>query len=273
MKIINLHLISDSTGETLGSMSRAIMSQFAEVETKEFMWSLVRTKTRMLQIMEEVQKNKGIVLYTILNEELLETLVSEAKKHKIRIIPALDRIIDIFSKYIGQDVIHKTGRQYVLDEEYFDKINAINFTIDHDDGRKTESLEDADIVLVGPSRTSKSPTCIYLSYRGYKTANVPFISDITMPKELFELKTPLIIGLTVNPDILIQIRKNRMKFLDQKTSDDNDYVSFENVEKEVKEARRLYSKYAWPVIDVTRKSVEETSAAIIQIYNERKNRK
>jgi regulator of PEP synthase PpsR (kinase-PPPase family) len=269
MKKINLHLISDSTGETLGAISRAVMSQFNGVEVEEYMWSLVRTKSRMLKIVEEIKKHEGIVLYTILDQELLDLLLKETNKENIKTISALDGIIAKFSKHIGQDIINKPGRQHALDEEYFEKIDAINFTIDHDDGRKTDSLKDAEIILVGPSRTSKSPTCIYLSYRGYKAANVPFISGVQMPEELFKVTKPLIVGLTINPESLIQVRKNRLKLLNQNVSDNNEYVSIDRVEQEVQEARKMFMKNNWVSIDVSKKSVEETAAAIILKYKER----
>lgn len=267
-KIINIHLISDSTGETLGAMSRAVISQFKGVQSNEFMWSLVRTKRKMLEVIEKIKIEGGIVLYTILSQDLLEILLSECKKNQIATIPALDEIIEKFSKYIGQNIINKPGRQYILDQDYFKRIEAINYTISHDDGQKIDGLEEAEIVIIGPSRTSKSPTCIYLSHRGLKAANIPFISGIELPEKLFKLKNTLIIGLTINSEALIQIRKNRVKILGQDIKSGNEYIDYESVDREVKEARKHYFKNNWPIIDVSKKSIEETAAAIIEKYYE-----
>ena len=267
-KRINIHLVSDSTGETLGAMSRAVISQFKGVESNEFMWSLVRTKRKMLEVIEKIKIEGGIVLYTILSQDLLEILLSECKKNQIATIPALDEIIEKFSKYIGQNIINKPGRQHILDQDYFKRIEAINYTISHDDGQKIDGLEEAEIVIIGPSRTSKSPTCIYLSHRGLKAANIPFISGIELPEKLFKLKNTLIIGLTINSEALIQIRKNRVKILGQDIKSGNEYIDYESVDREVKEARKHYFKNNWPIIDVSKKSIEETAAAIIEKYYE-----
>ena len=160
MKKINIHLISDSTGETLGAMSRAVMSQFKGVESKEYMWSLVRTETKLRDVISKVKDERGIVLYTILSQELLNILIAECRKHNIVAVAALDQVTEEFSKFVGEEVINKPGRQHVLDKEYFERIEAINYTISHDDGQRPEEIDEADMVLVGPSRTSKSPTCL-----------------------------------------------------------------------------------------------------------------
>ena len=267
MKKENIHLVSDSTGETLGSICRAVMSQFNDIEIIEKMWSLVRTESKMLKIIEEIKEQKGIVLYTILDENLLKILKKECKKHNISIISALGTVTEEFSKHFGKNIINQSGRQHVLDEEYFDRIEAINFTINHDDGRNNEDINKADIILVGPSRTSKSPTCIYLSHKGYKVANVPFILGIEMPKSLEEVKKPFIVGLTINTEALIQIRENRIKLLNSNfSSNNNDYLDIEKVQKEILAAKRYYLKNNWLSLDVTRRSVEETAAFIIQKY-------
>jgi len=267
MSKINLHLISDSTGETLGAISRAVMSQFKNVEVQEYMWSLVRTKQKIEEAVKLIKEKPGIVLYTILDQELLDYLIDECDSEKIVAISALGEIINVFSNYLGKETIKTPGRQHLLDKEYFKKIEAINFTINHDDGKKVDDLDEAEIILVGPSRTSKSPTCAYLSQRGIKAANVPFISGIEMPKILGELKKPLIVGLTINPEILIQIRKNRITMFNQNITEENKYVALDEVKGELLEARKFYSRNRWAVIDVTRRSIEETSATIIQKFN------
>lgn len=267
MKKINLHLISDSTGETLGAISRAVISQFNNVEVEEYMWCLIRTKQKLTEVIKNIKKNSGIVLYTILNQELLDFLIKECAKENIKLIPALDQVIQGFSDFLGENTIKQSGRQHILDDEYFKKIEAINFTINHDDGQNLDNLDKADIILVGPSRTSKSPTCVYLSHRGIKAANVPFICGVELPKILYELKNVLIIGMMVNPNILMQIRKNRMMMLNKNFSSENDYLSIEEIKKETLEARKIYLREKWPILDVTRKSIEETSATIIQKYH------
>ncbi len=272
-KNINIHLISDSTGETLGAISRAVISQFRGIESNEFMWSLVRTKRKMKEVIEKIKEHRGIVLYTILSQELLDLLLEECKQHQIATIPALDEIIEKFSKYIGQDIINKPGRQHILDQDYFKKIEAINYTISHDDGQKIEGIEEADIIIIGPSRTSKSPTCIYLSHRGLKAANIPYISGVLLPEKITQIQNSLIIGLTINSEALIQIRKNRIKLLGQNISSGNEYIDYESVDKEVKEARKYYLQNNWPIIDVSKKSIEETAAAIIEKYYEFKKKR
>ena len=267
-KKINIHLISDSTGETLGAISRAVISQFRGVESNEFMWSLVRTKKKMKEVIEKIKEQRGIVLYTILSQELLDLLLEECKKHQIATIPALDEIIEKFSKYIGQEIINKPVRQHILDQDYFKRIEAINYTISHDDGQKIEGIEEADVIIIGPSRTSKSPTCIYLSHRGLKAANIPYISGVLLPEKITQIKNSLVIGLTINSEALIQIRKNRIKILGQNISSGNEYLDYESVDKEVKEARKYYLQNNWPIIDVSKKSIEETAAAIIEKYYE-----
>ena len=267
MKKINLHLISDSTGETLGAISRAVISQFNDIEVEEYMWCLIRTKQKLSEVIRNIKSNSGIVLYTILNQDLLDFLLQECAREKIVVISALDQVIKGFSDYLGKNTIKKSGRQHALDAEYFKKIEAINFTINHDDGQNLDDLDEADIILVGPSRTSKSPTCVYLSHRGIKAANVPFISGIALPNILYELKNTLIIGMIVNPEVLIHIRKNRIMMLNKTITSENSYLSIEEIRKETLEAKKIYIERKWPVIDVTRRSIEETAATIIQKYH------
>ena len=266
MKNTNLHLISDSTGETLGSISRAVLSQFKDVSVKEYMWSMVRTKSKIEKVVAEIKENPGIVLYTILNKDLLKFLLAECKSENIILVPALKQVTESFSIYLGAKATKTPGRQHVLDEEYFRRIEAINFTINHDDGKKTDDLDEADIILIGPSRTSKSPTCGYLSHRGIKAANVPFISGVELPQIIYNLKKPLIVGLTVNPEILMQIRKNRISMFEKNVVDQNKYTDLDEVKKEVLEAKKIYFNQGWNIIDVTKSSVEETAATIIQKY-------
>ncbi len=269
-KKINLHLISDSTGETLSSVARAVLSQFEGIESQDFIWPLVRNKAQLDKVMESISKNPGIVLYTILKDDLTESLVNHCYTLQIPCIPVLSRIITEFSNYLGMDISHAIGRQHLLDEEYFSRVEAINYTLDHDDGQSTWDLYDADIVIVGVSRTSKSPTSVYLSCRGFKTANVPFVSMETIPQTIYDLKKPLVVGLTINPEKLVQIRQSRMSSLGQETT--TDYIDIEAIKKEIAESRKLFSKLGCVVIDVTKRSVEETAAKIIQLVQEKRNK-
>lgn len=270
-KTINLHLISDSTGETLSSVSRAVLAQFEGVESNDFIWPLIRTASQIEKVKESITKNPGIVLYTILENDLIENLRNHCAELQVPCIPVLSRIISEFSNYLGLDISHTIGRQHLLDSDYFSRVEAINYTINHDDGQSTWDLYEADIVIIGVSRTSKSPTSVYLSCRGYKTANIPFVGLETIPKNIYDLKKPFIVGLVINPEKLIQIRKSRLVSMGKE--DDTSYIDIEKVEHEVAESRKLFAKLACPVIDVTKRSVEETAAKIIQLCQERKNRK
>lgn len=267
-KRINLHLISDSTGETLVSVARAVLSQFEGVESNEFIWSLIRTKPELEKIIESISKDPGIVLYTILHDDLVELLKRKCHTLDIPCIPVLSRIIAEFSNYLGMDVSHTVGSQHLLDSEYFSRVEAISYAIDHDDGQASWDLYEADIVLLGVSRTSKSPTSVYLSCRGYKTANIPFVSNETIPASVYDLKKPLIVGLTINPEKLVQIRQSRLTSMGQESG--SDYTEIESVKNEIAESRKLFAKLNCPVIDVTKRSVEETAAKIIQLLQEKR---
>ncbi len=268
IKKINLHLVSDSTGETLSAVARAVLSQFEGVESNDFIWPLVRTKSQVEKIKDSIKKNPGIVLYTILEDEITEDLKKFCYELQLPCIPVLSRIITEFSNYLGMNISQVIGRQHILDEQYFSRVEAVNYTLTHDDGQSTWDLYDADIVVIGVSRTSKSPTSVYLSLRGYKTANIPFVSLETFPQNIYDLKSPLIVGLTINPEKLIQIRQNRLLMLGQEL--ETDYIDLDKVKSEIAESRKLFAKLTCPVIDVTKKSVEETAAKIIQLYQEKK---
>lgn len=267
-KRVNLHLISDSTGETLSSVARAVLSQFEGVESNDFIWPLVRNKLQLDKALEAIEQNPGIVLYTILQEDLVESLKSHCYRLQIPCISVLSRIIGEFSNYLGMNISNSIGRQHLLDQEYFSRVEAINYTINHDDGQSAWDLYEADIVIVGVSRTSKSPTSVYLSCRGYKTANIPFVSIDTIPNTIYDLKKPLIVGLTINPEKLVQIRQSRLTSLGQDVV--NDYIDIECIKKEISESRKLFSKLGCVVIDVTKRSVEETAAKIIQLLQEKR---
>jgi len=265
MSEFHLHLVSDSTGETLQSMSKAALVQFEKARPIEHVWSMTRTIRQLDDILDSIEKNPGLVLFTLVNSEMRKTLEKGCRKLKVPCVSILDPVMRAFSGFLGQESRNLPGRQHTLNDEYFDRIEALNYTMAHDDGQLPDGLNDADIVLVGVSRTSKTPTSFYLAHRGIKTANVPIVPHIPLPDQVFHLSRPLVVGLTTSPERLSQIRKNRL--LSLKETQDTDYVDKERIKEEVIEARKLCTKQGWPVIDVTRRSVEETAAQIITLYN------
>ena len=264
----HLHLVSDATGETVHSVARACFVQFEGIEPVEHHWPLIRTKGQIDKILRNIEDNPGVVLFTIVKEELRTALEIGCGRLHIPCISVLDPVIHAFTAFLGLESSGKSGRQHTLDANYFDRIDAMTFTLNHDDGQSTHDLGDADIILVGVSRTSKTPTCIYLANRGLKAANVPIVPNIKLPP-VFETLTsdsgPVIIGLTTDPRRLVQVRRNRIRLLDHDA--DTDYVDPETVRDEVATARRLFGERDWPVIDVTRRSIEETAATILQIID------
>ena len=263
--IVNLHLVSDATGETNHQVARACLVQFGDIRTNEHVWTLVRTPAHIEKILASATENPGPVLFTLVDPELRRILQDGCQRINVPCVSILDAVVDTLSAYLGTAIARpRPGGQHELDAAYFDRIEAMNFTIAHDDGQMAQTLHEADIVLLGVSRTSKTPTSLYLANRGYKTANIPIVPSVDLPAELFQLTDPFIIGLTNDPNRLIQIRQNRILMLNQR--DNTDYVDLEQVRQEVQNARRLFAKQGWPVIDVTRRSIEETAAAVLQRY-------
>ena len=260
----HIHLVSDSTGETVNSIVRSVMSQFEGVEYEEHTWSLVRTKGQMERVIKGIRQNPGIVMYTIINHDLQDELSSCCREIGVPCVPVLARAMRELSSFIGMQAKDMPGRQHELDEEYFKRVEAVDYTLSHDDGASTDDLEKADVVLVGVSRTSKTPTCVYLAYRGISAANIPYVKSCLLPDSLFNLNKPLVVGLVISPERLIQIRKSRLVSLNE--SRDTDYVDMEKIKEEVLESKKLFLKHKWPVIDVTRKSVEETTAVVMQYH-------
>jgi len=267
MKKISFHLVSDSTGETVSSIVRSVTALFDGIEPEEHIWSLVRTKGQLEKVVAGIRENPGIVLYTIIDPAMQETLREECKKMNIACIDPLSRTIAEMAASLGMKVSSKAGGQHELDEEYFARVEAINFSIAHDDGQATWDINEADIVLIGPSRTSKSPTGMYLSHRGYRTANIPLVKGCPLPESLLSATKPMIVGLVISPERLVQIRRSRL--LSIKEDRDTNYVDLDYIKEEISEARKLFAKHKWPVIDVTRKSVEEVAATIIQHLQQR----
>ena len=263
MKEFHLHLVSDATGETINSVARACLVQFEGVEPTEHVWTLIRTPGQMVKVLAGIEANSGIVLFTLVNEQLRATLKEGCRRLQVPCISVLDPVIGALAGYLGLKSRGQPGRQHELDAEYFGRIDAMGFALSHDDGQASWNYEEADVILVGVSRSSKTPTCVYLANRGIKAANVPVVPGCPVPAELLAVKRPLIIGLTKDPTQLVQIRRTRLRLLPE--SEETDYVDPEVVKREVATARRLCADNGWPVIDVSRRSIEETAAAIIQM--------
>lgn len=264
----HLHLVSDATGETLSSVARACLVQFEQVQPIEHMWWLVRSQGQVARVVAGIEAEPGVVLATLMDGAVRALLEEACRQLKVPFIPVLDPVMAALSGYLNVQFGAQPGRQHVLDADYFARIDAMHYTLAHDDGLLLMGLEDADVVLTGVSRTSKTPTCMYLANRGIKAANVPLIPGMPPPPELMSLKGPLIVGLTKEPKSLSDIRRSRLKFLQQ--NDETDYADEERVKSEVAEARRLFARQGWPVIDVTRRSIEEASATILQLLKEKR---
>jgi len=267
MTRLHLHLLSDSTGETLESIAKAAIGQFENVEAIRHFWPMVRSEDHLQRILKEISVNPGLVLFTLVNPVLRRTLEHQCRALGLPHVAPLDTVTDAMSNILGQETRNRPGRKHILDEAYFARIEAIQYTIAHDDGVSPENWEEADILLVGVSRTSKTPTSIYLANRGYKTANIPVVPESPPPDILYRLQHPMVVGLTINPERLVQIRRNRLLSLNQ--SPETAYVDLERIQEEVAFARRLIADHDWPFIDVTRRSIEEAAAAIITLFNDR----
>ena len=263
---LHLHLLSDSTGETLENIAKAALAQYDDVETIRHFWPMVRSEAHLERILQEIAHNPGLVLFTLVSGEMRRALETRCRALGLPAVAPLDPVNDALSNLLGQQAKARPGRQHVLDAAYFARVDAIQFTIAHDDGIGWENWEEADIVLAGVSRTSKTPTSIYLANRGYKTANIPIVPESPPPSKLFELKHPVVVGLATSADRLIQVRRNRLLSLNQ--SPETAYVDQEAVAREVAFARRMFADNGWPVIDVTRRSIEETAAAIVALIND-----
>ena len=261
-----IYLISDSTGETLDRIFLALKAQFENIEYDVHSYSFSRTENQIVKILEDAKKNKNsVILYTIVDNNLAKFLTSASEKKKIPCFSVLGELILNFSKILKQKASHEPSGQYVLNEEYYKKIEAIQFTMNHDDGNLTTDIEESDIILIGVSRTSKTPTSIYLANKGYKTSNIPLVNENSLPKKLrANPQLTCVVGLNTEPERLVDIRTNRMSSL--KETENRKYTSIENIKKEIIDAKKTFQKYRWPSIDVTRKSVEETAASVIKIH-------
>ncbi|CAO3372093.1 pyruvate, water dikinase regulatory protein [Azospirillum brasilense] len=267
MRQFHLHLVSDATGETINSVARACVIQFDDVRPVEHFWNLVRTERQLDMVLEGVQENRGLVMFTLVDEKLRRRLQDFCREVQVPCIPVLDPLINALAAFLGVESQRQPGRQHALDAEYFGRMDAMDFALAHDDGQSSWDLHEADVILMGVSRTSKTPTCIYLANRGIKAANIPIVPGCPMPPEIEKLTRPLVVGLTKDPDRLVQIRRNRLKLLNQNES--STYVDPEVVRAEVTDARRMFTRRGWPVIDVSRRSIEETAAEIMMLLARR----
>ena len=266
----HLHLVSDATGETLIAVSRAVAVQYQGVSSIEHVYPLIRTRVQLERAISEIEAAPGIVLFTLVDTELADRLASACNEMGSPCQSVLQPIFGLFQSYLGTASASRPGAQHMLNAEYFKRIDALNFTMLHDDGQQPENLDQADVLLLGVSRTSKTPTSIYLANRGIKTANVPLVPHVPLPTAIESLRNPLIVGLIASPERIVQIRQNRLLALnaDQQTS----YVDRMSVAEELAYSRRLFAQHGWPTIDVTKRSIEETAAAILDLYKEHKMR-
>jgi regulator of PEP synthase PpsR (kinase-PPPase family) len=261
-----IYLISDSTGETLDRIFLALKAQFKNIEYKVHSYSFTRTENQILKILEDARKNENsVILYTIVDNNLAKYLANVSDEKKIPCFGVLGNLILNFSKILNQKASHEPSGQHALNDEYYERIEAIQFTMNHDDGNLVNDIEKSDIILVGVSRTSKTPTAIYLANKGFKTSNIPLVNENSLPKKLKDNpQLTCVVGLNTEPERLVDLRKNRMSSL--KETENTKYINLESIKKEIIDAKKTFQKYKWPSIDVTRKSVEETAASIIKIH-------
>jgi regulator of PEP synthase PpsR (kinase-PPPase family) len=265
----HLHLVSDSTGETLTTVAHAAAAQYANVSPIEHVYPLIRTQKQLDRVLAEIEEAPGIVLYTLLDDELIERLESKCAELSLPCRSILGPVLRVFQSYLGATTTPRVGAQHTLNADYFKRIDALNFTMLHDDGQHIEDLDQADVVLVGVSRTSKTPTSIYLANRGVKTANYPLVPGVPVPAKLESLTHPLVVGLFASPERIVQIRQNRLLGL-RAHHDDDSYIDKQAVAEEINFSRKLCARHGWPLIDVSRRSIEETAAAVLKLLSEKR---
>ena len=273
----HLHMISDSTGETLIMVARAVAAQYSNVTPVEHVYPLVRSQKQLDRVLAEIEEAPGIVLFTLLERDLVERLEAKCKEVNIPSLSIIGPVMELFRAYLGRETSKRVGAQHTLNADYFKRIDALNYTMMHDDGQHVEGLEEADVVLVGVSRTSKTPTSIYLANRGIRTANVPLVPGIPIPPQLETLTKPLVVSLHASPERLVQVRQNRLLGMGASgglgARGEDAYVDRQSVAEEVALARKLSAKYDWPLLDVTRRSIEETAAAVMKLHADRQRQR
>ncbi|MCR6644871.1 MAG: kinase/pyrophosphorylase [Terricaulis sp.] len=265
----NVHLVSDSTGETLAGVMRATCAQFDDILPIEHSYFLVRSARQLERVMREIEAAPGVVMFTLSNMDHRAMLERRCAEAGMPCVAVLDPVLDVTSRYLGQELNHKVGASRKLTAEYFKRIDALDFAMEHDDGQQVIELKDADVILVGVSRTSKTPTCVYLAHRGVKAANVPFVPNVELPPELFGERRPLVVGLTISADRLVHIRRNRLVAMKETRA--GDYTEEDSVRAEIMRAQKLFEREGWPTIDVSRRSIEETAAAVLNLLAEHRD--
>ncbi len=265
----HVHLVSDATGETLNAITRAALAQFEGVIVHEHFYALVRSRRQLDRAMEHIQEEPGLVFFTLVDQKLRAELVKQCAALSLPAYDVLEVPITVMREFLGASETHKPGGQHEVDNRYLDRIEALNFTIQHDDGQSLDTIDEAEVVLLGASRTSKTPTCVYLAIRGVRAANIPLVPGMPLPAGLLTATKPLIVGLWASPDRLVQVRRNRLATMGEQR--DTNYVDLENVRAEIATTRQLYEKHDWPAIDVSRRSIEETAAAILNLLAERQD--
>jgi regulator of PEP synthase PpsR (kinase-PPPase family) len=266
-KAFHVHLVSDATGETLNAIAKAALAQFEGVDVREHAYMMVRSRRQLERAVDHIRAEPGLVFFTLASLDLRNELVTQCAQASVPCLDVLDGPVAAMRQFLGAAETHRPGGQHEVDQRYLLRIEALNFTIQHDDGQSLESINEAEVILVGASRTSKTPTCVYLAIRGVRCANVPLVPGIPVPAALLQVTRPLVVGLWASPERLIQVRRNRLSTMGE--ARDTDYVELESVRGEVSGTRRLYDQHGWPSIDVSRRSIEETSAAILNLLSER----
>jgi len=267
IRSFHIHLVSDATGETLNTVAKAACAQFEDTEPREHIYALVRSERQLRQAIEHIAAHPGIVFFTLVNPDLRQLLESECARISVPSVSIMDRAVEALGQFLGAKESHRPGGQHDMDSRYLRRVEALDYIIQHDDGQGLPELGEADVVLVGASRTSKTPTCVYLAIRGIKAANVPVVPGVELPAELARLARSLVVGLWASPERLVQIRRNRLTAMGE--SRGSAYIDEDAVRREVADTRRLFERHGWPTIDVTRRSVEETAAAIMNLLAER----
>jgi regulator of PEP synthase PpsR (kinase-PPPase family) len=267
--VYNLHLVSDSSGETVTNIARACLVQYEDIEVTEHFWWLVRTPGQMKRVIDGIKSAPGLVVFTLLDQAVRGMLEQACRDMRVPYVSAIDPVMQSFSRFFDRQASSEIGKQHALDDDYFHRIDAMHFTAQHDDGQSLATMGDADMIIVGVSRTSKTPTCMYLANRGYKVGNIPLVPGFSLPDEIAGATKPLFVGLTREPKSLSDIRQSRLRIMNEERG--GDYADLDAIREEIADARRLFVKHNWPVIDVTRRSIEETAATIIQLYNQRHN--
>ncbi|MBS0253176.1 MAG: kinase/pyrophosphorylase [Proteobacteria bacterium] len=267
--LFHMHLVSDSTGETLVAIAKAATVQYQNIRAIEHVHPLVRTQRQLKRVLADIEEEPGIVLYTIVNTALVAELEAHCQRLKIPCLAVLQPIMKVFESYLGAPQTPTVAGQHVLDADYFRRIDAMNFTMAHDDGRLPDNLDDADIVLLGISRTSKTPTSLYLAQRGYKTTNLPLVPQVPLPEQLLQPHTAFVVCLIANVDRIADVRRNRAILMADR--DLETYVDRDTISAEIAYTRKLAAQHGWPIIDVTRRSIEESATMILKLLQDRKS--